>query len=134
VKWLGGLVRGDLGHSFASGQPVTALIVERLGATLQLTVAAVLLALLVSVPIGVLSATRPYSWLDRISTLVAFLGVSFPSFWLGIMLILIFSGLLGWFPASGISEYGLERDFMSRLHHAVLPTVTLASTQMASMI
>ncbi|MCL4426376.1 MAG: ABC transporter permease, partial [Firmicutes bacterium] len=65
-------------------------------------------------------------------TVVALLGVSFPSFWLGIMLILLFSGYLGWLPASGISGYGKEAGIASRLTHTILPTITLASTQIAS--
>ena len=132
VRWLGAALRGDLGRSFRDGQPVLEHIVSRIPATLQLTAAALVLALAVAVPCGIVSATRRDSWLDRLLTPVAFFGLSFPSFWLGIMLILLFSEGLGWLPGSGIATYGSEDDLLARARHAVLPTVTLASVQIAS--
>ena len=132
VRWVAAAARGDLGRSFRDGQPVLDHIAERLPATLQLSVLALLLALAVAIPAGVLAASRPHSWLDRILTPASFLGLSFPSFWLGIMLILLFSGVLGWLPGSGMVTYGREADVLSRLQHAVLPTVTLASVQVAA--
>jgi peptide/nickel transport system permease protein len=95
-------------------------------------VLALALALAVAVPAGVVAASRPHSWLDRFLTPASFLGLSFPSFWLGIMLILLFSGVLGWLPGSGMATYGREADLLSRLQHAVLPTVTLAAVQVAA--
>jgi peptide/nickel transport system permease protein len=132
VRWLGAALRGDLGRSFRDGQPVLEHIVSRIPATLQLTAAALVLALAVAIPAGIVSATRRDSWLDRLLTPVAFFGLSFPSFWLGIMLILLFSEVLGWLPGSGIATYGSEHDLLARTRHAVLPTVTLASIQIAS--
>jgi peptide/nickel transport system permease protein len=132
VRWVTAAARGDLGRSFRDGQPVFDHIAARLPATLQLSVLALLLALGVAIPAGVLVASRPHSWLDRLLTPASFLGLSFPSFWLGIMLILLFSGVLGWLPGSGMETYGRETNVLSRLQHAVLPTVTLAAVQVAA--
>jgi peptide/nickel transport system permease protein len=132
MRWIAAAARGDLGRSFRDGQPVLEHIAARLPATLQLSVLALALALVVAIPAGVVTASRPHSWLDRLLTPASFLGLSFPSFWLGIMLILLFSGVLGWLPGSGMVTYGREADVLSRLQHAVLPTVTLAAVQVAA--
>lgn len=132
IKWLFTMLRGDLGNSFRTGEPVIGLIGERLGNTLTLTLAAFAIALVVALPIGVLSATKKNTWVDRVFTVVAFLGVSFPTFWLGIVFILIFSYQLGWFPVSGVATYGMERDILNRLHHLFLPALTLGAVQMAT--
>jgi len=123
---------GDLGRSFKTNDPVATLIVDRLGPTLQLTSGALLFALAVAVPLGVLAAVRRASIWDTIGSAVSLLGVSFPSFWLGIMLILLFSESWHLLPPSGLSEYGRENDVTSRMRHAVLPTLTLGLIQMAS--
>jgi peptide/nickel transport system permease protein len=132
VRWVGSAVRGDLGRSFRDGKPVLDHIVTRLPATLQLNVLALAVALTVAIPAGVLVAYHPHSWLDRLLTPASFVGLSFPSFWLGIMLILLFSRVLGWLPGSGMVSYGREGDVLSRLQHAVLPTLTLAAIQVAA--
>lgn len=131
ATWLQTLLRGDLGNSFFSGVPVADVIGQRVAATLQLGVAALVLAICGGVSLGVLAAIRPRSSLDRFSTGLAMLGVSFPPFWLGIVLIMVFSVNLGWFPSSGIATYGAEGDIASRLRHLVLPAVTLAALQLA---
>ncbi|OLC59270.1 MAG: diguanylate cyclase [Candidatus Rokuibacteriota bacterium] len=130
--WAGAALRGDLGRSFKTNDPVATLIVDRLGPTLQLTAGALLFAIAVAVPLGVLAAVRRGSVWDTVGSAVSLFGVSFPSFWLGIMLILLFSE--GWhlLPPSGLSEYGREGDVTSRVRHAVLPTLTLGLIQMAS--
>ena len=130
AEWLGRAVRGDLGRSFQSGVPVTRLIGEAFGPTLQLTLSALILALTGGLTLGILAAIRQRSVVDYLSTGLALIGVSFPAFWLGIMLILVFSGKLGWFPSSGIARVGAEADVWSRLHHAVLPAVTLGLYQL----
>ncbi|HSB80409.1 MAG TPA: ABC transporter permease [Candidatus Methylomirabilis sp.] len=93
--------QGDLGTSFVKRRPVARLIWETLPATLELAAAAVLLAVAVGVPVGVLAAIRRGSWLDRLSMAVTYLGVSMPAFWLGIVAIILFAVKLGWFPTSG---------------------------------
>jgi len=132
ASWAGAALRGDLGRSFKTGDAVTVLILDRLGPTLQLTGCALAFALVVAVPLGVLAAVRRGSIWDTFGSSVSLFGVSFPSFWLGIMLILLFSEVLGLLPASGLSEYGREGDVAARVRHLVLPTLTLGLIQMAA--
>ncbi len=121
--WLGDAIRGDLGISFRSQDPVAAVIGERLPATISLAVAAILVALLISVPLGLLSALHPRSVLDRAATVVSQFGISVPDFWLGILAILVFAGSLGWFPAGGYVP--LTDDPARWLSHLVLPALTV---------
>jgi len=132
ASWAGAALRGDLGRSFKTGDAVTVLILDRLGPTLQLTGCALAVALVVAIPLGVLAAVRRGSIWDTLGSSVSLFGVSFPSFWLGIMLILLFSEVLGLLPASGLSEYGREGDVAARVRHLVLPTLTLGLIQMAA--
>ncbi len=128
LKWIWAAIRGDFGRSLTGApMPVTELIGERIGATMLLMGTSLLVAVTLGVTLGVISAVRQYSWVDRITTMYAYFGMSFPSFWLGIMLIFLFALRLGWFPSSGMSEYGLERNLASRLSHLVLPVVTQAT-------
>src|SRR5499426_241954 len=130
LGWAGAALRGDLGRSFKTGDPVSTLILDRLGPTVQLTFVA--LALVVAVPLGVLAAVRRGTIWDTLGSAVALFGVSFPSFWLGIMLILLFSEVFHLLPPSGLSEYGREAELTARVRHAILPTLTLGLIQMAS--
>ncbi|HEU5196490.1 MAG TPA: ABC transporter permease [Methylomirabilota bacterium] len=134
ASWAAAAARGDLGRSFKTGDPVAGLIADRLGPTLQLTGGALLVALVVALPLGVLAAVRRGTVWDTLGSAVSLFGVSFPSFWLGIMLILLFSEALPWLPPSGLAEYGRESDLASRLRHAVLPTLTLGLIQMAALM
>jgi peptide/nickel transport system permease protein len=131
-SWVLAALRGDLGRSFKTGDPVATLILDRLGPTLVLTGGALAVALAVAVPLGVLAAVRRDTPWDTLASAVSLFGVSFPSFWLGIMLILLFSETLRLLPPSGLSEYGREGDLAARLRHAVLPTLTLGLIQMAA--
>ncbi|MFN7950116.1 MAG: nickel ABC transporter permease [bacterium] len=115
AHFVGGLARGDLGTSFRRATPVSELLAERYPATFQLTLAAMIVATLVAMPLGVLAALRARSWIDHGSSAVALLGVSIPNFWLGPMLILLFAIRLDWLPVSG-------RDGLANL---VLPALTL---------
>jgi len=133
VGWAAGALRGDLGRSFKTGDPVATLILDRLGPTVQLTAGALVLALVVAIPLGVLAAVRRGTIWDTLGSAVSLFGVSFPSFWLGIMLILLFSEVFSLLPPSGLSEYGREADLWARVRHAILPTLTLGLIQMASL-
>jgi peptide/nickel transport system permease protein len=117
VEFLGGLVTGDLGVSFRSREPVVREILSRVPATMLLASASLLVALLVAVPLGVLSAMRQHSPLDHLSAFLAMLGLSMPNFWLGPLLILVFSIRMGLFPVAG---YGTAR-------HLVLPALTMGA-------
>ena len=114
-RFLAGALRGDFGQSVRHGEPAFGLVVERMPATFELAGAALLLALALSIPAGIISAVRRNTALDYVSTVIALLGQSMPTFWLGIMLILLLSVQLQWLPSSG--RGGLE--------HLILPAVTL---------
>ena len=123
VTWAGRALTGDLGVSFRSGEPVTALIGERLGATLTLAIAAILLALLIAIPLGTISALRPRSAVDRIATVISQIGISVPDFWLAIVLILVFSGTLGWLPTGGYVP--ITEDPVEWARRLVLPAIAV---------
>ena len=116
VRYLGNLVRGDLGRSLVDQQPALDVVWERLPATVELALAAMLIAVLVGIPVGVLSAVKRGSVLDRLAMLGALTGQSMATFWVGILLILIFAVQLRWLPVSG-------RD---GVRHLVLPALTLS--------
>ena len=122
AEWIGGALTGDLGVSFRSGEPVTLLILERLPATVSLALASILVALLVAVPLGTLSALRPRSFVDHAGTVVSQVGISVPEFWMGILLILLFAGVLDWLPPGGYVPLG--EDPAGWLRSLVLPALT----------
>jgi peptide/nickel transport system permease protein len=127
VRWLGHVVRGDLGRSLWMRRPVLGEVLGRFKATLILTGTALLLSTVVGIALGVASASRPHSLLDRTSTVASLFGASMPSFWLGIVLMVLFALRLGWLPASGMyAPYG-GGDLRDLLAHLVLPAVTLAA-------
>ncbi len=119
--WLGRAVTGDLGVSFRSGDPVTLLILERLPATVTLAFASLLVALLIAVPLGTISALRPRSLVDRAATVFSQFGISVPDFWVGIVLILVFAGTLGWLPSGGYVP--LSEDPLGWLQRLVMPAI-----------
>jgi len=100
VKWLGNLVQGDLGESFRYKRPVAGLIVERVPYTLQLTIPALLFDALIGMGLGIVSAVKQYTRTDKTLTLGSLVIYSVPGFWLALMLVLVFSVHLGWFPTS----------------------------------
>lgn len=122
VNYLGGVVVGDLGVSFRSGRPVTDLIMARLPATLSLAVVAILVGLLIAVPAGIWSALREGKLSDAIVRVSSQFGVSLPDFWLGVLLILLFSATLGMLPSSGYTS--LADNPANWLRHVVLPATT----------
>lgn len=133
-KWLGGALRGELGRSYMDGRDVGEVIMSRLPNTLILNTAAMGLMLVLATVIGMTAAVRQYSWFDYISTFLAFLFYSIPSFWLALISILVFSVSLGWLPSAGISSIGGEGGLMDRLEHLVLPVFVLAVSHIGSYI
>ena len=121
LRFAAGAARGDFGTSIRQDEPALALVVERLPATLELTLAAMVIAILVALPAGIVSAARRGSLLDQGAMLVALIGQSVPNFWLGIMLILLFAVSLGWLPPFGRGS----------LANLVLPALTLSMYSMA---
>ncbi|HPQ68997.1 MAG TPA: ABC transporter permease [bacterium] len=116
-NFLGGLARGNLGDSFFYRKPVREVLLERLGPTVELSLAAMLIALLIAIPIGVLAAVKQYGAFDNVSMFVALVGVSMPNFWLGPLLIWLFSLHIEWFPVGG------KEGLLS----LVLPAITLGT-------
>lgn len=143
--FLADLSRGDLGNSFVRQKSVSGLIGERFPATIELALGALIIGLLIAFPIGIISAIKQNSLIDRLSMAGAFLGISMPSFWLGILLIMIFSVKLNWLPVQGRIDYdanlqtvtgfyvldslltGNRVALISSLKHLLLPSITLGA-------
>ena len=122
--WLAAALRGELGYSRSFARPVLEVLPPRLANTCLLMGLSFVLALLIALPAGILAALRPRSFLDYGLNLFAFAGISMPSFWLALLLILLFSVELGWLPASGVQSVGVDR-LGDRAAHLVLPVLTL---------
>ena len=125
-RWLGNLMRGNLGYSFQTGEPVFAMIMRRIPATLELMGVSLIISILLGVTLGVISALRQYSVLDYSLTLFGFTGISIPDFFLGLILIYVFALRLNWFPTSGMVTAGTEFSWADNLHHVFLPALALA--------
>ncbi len=136
VKWVGRAIKGDLGYSIRYKVPVTDVIGRRIGNTFILSLAALLLSTIIAVPIGVISATKQYSIFDYIVTILAFIGISIPAFFLALLLIKFLAFDLGLFPISGIRTAGAHytglRAFLDLLHHMALPLIVLTLLEIAS--
>lgn len=131
-NWLGAIVHGDLGTSLVTRRPALVEIAERLPNTMYLSFTAFVVALIVSIPIGLVSAVRQYSWFDHVMTTIVFIGHSIPVFWLGLILIIIFSVTLKnpstggpLLPGGGMYTIGDEFSFQDRLAHLILPVGVL---------
>ena len=138
-NWVKSLASGDLGYSRTYRIPVAEFMPTRLMNTFILSFASLVVAILVSIPLGVYTALRPNSKFDYIVNFFAFAGISVPSFWLGIMLILFLAVFVGWFPAGGTSTPGMENaDILSlsldRLKYLVLPTISLAYMEVGTFL
>jgi ABC-type dipeptide/oligopeptide/nickel transport system permease component len=116
-RFLAGAVRGDLGTSLRTSEPVTRAIVERLPATLELAAAAMFISIAVSIPLGIIAAVRRGTMVDHAATTLSLMGVSIPNFWLGPLLAIVFAVELGWLPVSGRGTPG----------HLVLPAISLGA-------
>ncbi len=133
-------VVGNFGNSFAFNQPALPIILSRMPATLELAVCAVLISLVVGIPLGLIAGMRKNSFISRMVMGGSLLGFSLPTFWIGILLIMVFSVQLGWLPSSGRGEtvplFGIEFSFLSvdGLRHLILPALTLALFQTSLLI
>ena len=130
VSWLARVAQGDLGRSIRAQQPVRDLIAEKLPATLLLTTSAALIALLIAFPAGIVAAVKRNTVVELLAMVGALLGVSIPSFWSGIMLIMIFALTLGCLPAIGYAS--LTSNPLAALRHLILPALTLGSVMAGS--
>jgi peptide/nickel transport system permease protein len=124
LTFLAQYAQFDFGYSIVRGQPVNEMIASRLPHTLLLAVSGMLVAIAIGVPAGIISALNQDTWVDDGVMIVALLGVSTPSFWIGLMLIMVFAAWLGLFPATGTGDLG---DPVELIHHLVLPAVTLGT-------
>ena len=122
-RYLGGLLKGDMGMSLSLKRPVADVFFERFPATLELALAATVVALAISIPLGIAAATHHRSVLDGFSMVTAMLGLSMPGFWLGLLLILFFSHQLGWLPSGGSGG----------IVHLILPAIALGAGQAGSL-
>ncbi len=125
LYWLGDVLRGDLGHDLSDGFPVTTKIREKIPATLQLGVSAWILATIVGISLGVVSAVKRGSWIDYGVRLIANLGITLPAFYVGILGILLFAVVLGWVPVTVLGTIGTT-DIWEQLKAMILPVCTLA--------
>lgn len=127
LHFLANAARGDLGNSFVHGEPALKLILERMPATLELALAAFFLAIVVGIPLGMYAGLRPESPASHAIMAGSILGFSLPTFWVGLMLIMVFAVMLGWLPSTGRGEF-LSWD---GLRHLALPAINLALFKMA---
>jgi len=129
VDWLRRFISFDLGNSFVDGERVSEKILSRLPITLIVNILSLALIVMVSFPIGILSATRQYSWFDRLTTLWVYIGFALPNFWVAMLLMLFFGVTLGWFPISGYQSLSIAHmtpaeRFIDWSHHLTLPVLT----------
>jgi peptide/nickel transport system permease protein len=131
LGWLGALLQGDLGRDFISQASINELLADRLPVTLELTFLSMTLAVLVGVPLGVVAATSG-RWSRRATSVGVTAAISIPDFWLGIMLVLLFTGVLGVLPPSGYVPFA--EDPIQNLRHMALPVLTLATAEAAYIV
>lgn len=136
VKWIWAFINGDMGYSFASRSPVSGLLGQRLTTTLAVVGVAYLTSVLLALPIGVLAAVRPYSIFDQITTTLAFIGFSLPTFFTGLLLIIVFSARLRWFPFiyNSTLEVTDWSSLVAQVRQSILPISVLALFQTAALL
>jgi peptide/nickel transport system permease protein len=141
LSFLGGAMRGDLGRSFVHATPALSLILERMPATMELALAAILIAIVLGIPLGLWAGLRPYGIAGRTIMAGSILGFSLPTFWVGLMLIMVFSVMLGWLPSNGrgptVDLLGvIPVSFLSidGWRHLILPATNLALFNVALLI
>jgi len=133
LRWLAQVLQGNLGFSFGVGRQVSELIASALPATLLLSGLALLVAVVVAIPLGIVAAVKRGSWIDQSLTSVSFLGLSMPVFWQGLLLIILFAVVLRWLPAGGMITPG-NGSIGDIALHLILPVLTLSSSIMAELV
>src|SRR2546428_10736784 len=126
LSWLGAFLTGDWGYSYSSHRPVLTSITERLQNTVYLMGTVYVVTLLIAIPIGIFTAVRQYSWFDHIVTGTTFAFLSTPTFWLGLLLIIVFGLQLKLLPLGGMATLGTDFDILDRMRHLILPVATLS--------
>ncbi|MCJ1908326.1 ABC transporter permease [Planococcus ruber] len=134
IEWIGNAFQGDLGTSFNSGEPVTQRILERLPYTIELTIFTILISVILGIFLGVLSAIKRGKAQDHVINFFSVVGLSVPAFWLGLMLILLFSINLGWLPSSGVGSRGEEFSLWGYVSHLILPVLILTTTVLPNIV
>lgn len=132
--WLKELAQGNLGFSLKDRQPINQKIVERLWPTLKLMGTALIIALVIAIPLGILSAIKQYSFIDYLATISGFAAISIPSFFLSLAAIYIFALKLGWLPSSGMNTVGAANSLGDSAKHLILPAVVLGLAEAAPLI
>lgn len=132
--WLKELLHGNMGFSYTTYRPVTEIVTQRIGATLLLTVTAILLSYVIGIPLGIISSLKPYSLADYTSSTVAFILTGVPGFFTGMILIYIFSVVLQILPFGGMSDSGGSYSFLSVLQHLILPALAIALPEIGKVL
>lgn len=130
ADWLGGAVQGDLGTSLWSSRTVTSIVAERIPVTMELSLVSIAMAIMIGVPVGVLSAIKRNTWVDNVLRVGSIVGLSIPNFWMGLLFITFFSLVLGWVPPLGYSS--LWDDPVRNIQQIILPAIALALSVSAS--
>lgn len=140
LRFVGNALQGDMGNSFVFQEPAMELILERMPATFELAIAALLIAVVIGIPLGIYAGLKADSWVSKTIMTASILGFSVPTFWVGIMMILFFAVILGWLPSTGrgdtVDLFGIPVSFLTLdgLQHLILPAVNLALFKLSMVI
>lgn len=126
LLWLKNVLQGDLGYSLIYHRPVLTMIAERIPATLGLMGASLVLAMVLAIPLGLVAGAFKHRWLDHFLNMFAYIGISVPIFWFGILLITVFSVQLNWLPSMGMRTIGMEDSWLDVVRHGILPCIALS--------
>lgn len=134
IEWITNALQGDLGVSFTSSEPVIQRIADRLPYTIELTVFTIILSITIGILFGVISAIKRGKAQDHVINFFSVLGLSVPAFWLGLMLILLFSINLGWLPSSGVGARGADFNAWGWISHLIMPVLILTTTVLPNIV
>lgn len=134
LLWLKNVLQGDLGYSLIYHRPVLTMIAERVPATLGLMGASLILAMVLAIPLGLLAGAYKHRFLDHFLNMFAYIGISVPIFWFGILLITVFSVQLNWLPSMGMRTIGMEDSWLDVVRHGILPCIALTFYNLSSYV